>query len=173
LWRHFLTFLFFNQLATMQTYITQLIEELHASQINAQHVINKQLIEENFEAHMADVEHYLSNDGAQPIYEIIGLLPECFPPATRLNENQLTTVSSALLECLSSWNICIDLPEKLPAALAYTLLVKSLQDKIVVQNSGVIHLELCHYDSEDCPFGTAYCRCMDSEDDHVQATAIL
>ncbi|MGN6645697.1 MAG: hypothetical protein ACTHJT_04120 [Cytophaga sp.] len=157
----------------MQTYITQLIADLKTAQSKAEHTINKQLIEDNFEAHIADVERYLSNEGAQPIYEIIGFLPKYFPPANRLNENQLTTVSSALLECLSSWNICIDLPEKLPSALAYTLLVKSLQNKIVLQNSEAIHLELCHYDSEDCPFGTEYCRCMDPEDDHTQATHIM
>ena len=64
-----------------------------------------------------------------------------------------------------SWNISIDLPDNLPASLKYTLLTGILKQKVVVMDSGVTHLELCNYESESCPFGIDFCRCLNSDED--------
>jgi hypothetical protein len=154
----------------MQTYITQLIEDIQASTDKAKQTINKQLIGENFEAHMEEFERYMRGEGKQRIRKIIGLKKEDFPPADRLTEEQLNAVSHALLECTYNWNISIDLPDGLPAVLKYNLLVHSLKYKVVIVNSGFIHLELCHYDSEACPFGLEYCRCIDTDIEDMRST---
>lgn len=145
----------------MQTYITQLIEDLHASIDRAAHTVNQP--EESFDDYIADVERYLHEEATETIHEIIGISEDYFPPADRLNKDQLNGVCIALLDCLGAWNMCIDMPEKLPITLAYTLLVSALKKKIVLTNSGVMHMELCDYDSDDCPFGLEYCRCIDTD----------
>ena len=144
----------------MQTYITQLIEDLTAAQ-NKEHISTP----ENFEDYIDEVERYLSGDGEQSIRDIIGIQEECFPPADRLTQQQLKTVSDAYMECIESWNICIDLPDNLPVSLKYTLLTGTLKQKVVVMDSGVTHLELCNYESESCPFGIDFCRCLNTHED--------
>jgi len=146
----------------MQTYITKLIEDLTAAQNKEVHT-NQNTTTESFEDYIAEVERYLSGEGEQPIRDVIGIQEECFPPTNRLTTEQLNAVSDAYLECLESWSICIDIPEKLPAALQYNLLVGTLKQKVIVMDSGVTHLELCNYDSESCPFGLEFCRCIDTE----------
>jgi len=148
----------------MQTYINQLIEDLTAAQ-SKENAINRKLIEEDFEAHIAELERYMNGEGKQRIRKIIGKKKEAFPPVERLTDQQLNAVSEALLECLYSWNITIDLPKNIPAALQYKVLVDALKYKVVIVSSGFIHLELCHYDSECCPFGKEFCRCLDTEED--------
>ncbi len=56
----------------MQTYINQLIEDLCAAH-RPENSINRKLIEENFEAHMAEFERYMSGEGRQRIRKIIGM----------------------------------------------------------------------------------------------------
>lgn len=155
----------------MQTYITQLIEDLTAAK-SKENSINRKLIEEDFEAHIVELERYMNGEGKQRIRKIIGKKKEAFPPADRLTDEQLNAVSEALLDCLYSWNICIDMPEQLPASLKYTLLVYALKYKVVVVSSGFIHLELCNYNSESCPFGIEFCRCIDTEEDKAFMNSI-
>ncbi|WP_018345094.1 hypothetical protein [Cytophaga aurantiaca] len=148
----------------MQIYINQLIEDLTAAQ-NKKQSLNQSPTHESFEDYIAEVERYLNGEGEEPIGDILGMKEECFPPANRLTEKQLNTVSDAYLECLESWNVSIDLPDNLPAALKYTLLINTLKQKIIAMDSGITHLELCHYDSEWCPFGIKFCRCIETDKD--------
>jgi len=146
----------------MQTYITQLIEDLSAAK-NGEFNMNQTPMHESFEDYIAEVERYLSGEGEQFIKDILDIQEEYFPPVNRLTDEQLNAVSDAYLDCLYSWNICIDMPDNLPASLKYTLLIGTLKQKVIVMDSGITHLELCHYDSECCPFGKEFCRCMDTD----------
>jgi hypothetical protein len=146
----------------MQTYITQLVEDLTAAQGVVSNTKQVPTLE-SFEDYIAEVERNLRDEGERCIKDIIDIQEVAFPPANRLNPAQLNAVSDAYLECLYSWNICIDMPENLPEALRYTLLISTLNTKIIVMAHGFTHIELCNYDSTCCPFGIEFCSCIETE----------
>ena len=39
-------------------------------------------------------------------------------------------------------------------------------------SSGTMHIEFCHYDENNCPWGYEYCSCKDFEDDNLDMTNI-
>jgi hypothetical protein len=148
----------------MERYISQLLADIAAasrSENNATPVAQ----EETFESYIAEVERYLSGEGAKPLRRILGLEEIQFPPIERLTDQQMLHVISAFKNCLDSWNVSLEMPEKLPISLKYTLYISTLASTINIVNSGTIHLEACTYCSDNCLLGE-YCECKEFEDDH-------
>ncbi len=145
----------------MEQYISQLIEDiLLAHRTKDDSVQNK---DDSFEAHIAEVERYLSGEGEQKISDLCGLESVQFPPKQRLSETQMKQVAEAYEKMLHSWNIDIYIPEKLPVSLRYDLLIGTLERKVFVTNDEYSHvgIDLCNFDVDNCPFGTEYCTCKD------------
>ena len=121
--------------------------------------------EDSFEAHIAEVERFLTGEGEQLIWEVLGLEEIQFPPVDRLTGAQMASIVSIFEECLLSWNILAHMPENIPLSLRYSLLVSTLAKSVFVQGSGFVHLEFCNYWPETCPFGEEYCQCKDFDID--------
>lgn len=143
----------------MEQYIIQLIEDILAAHRTTNDYVEE--VDDSFEAHIADVERYLSGEGEQKIADFSGLYAEQFPPKERLNENQMKQVVEAYQLMLQSWNIDIYLPEQLPIAMKYELLIGTLDRSVYVTNDEYSHIgiDLCSYDVDNCPFGSEYCSC--------------
>jgi hypothetical protein len=148
----------------MQHYISQLIEDILAAKRPANAVELKET-EDSFDAHIAEVERFLTGEGEQPLREVLGLEEIQFPPTDRLTDAQMASIVSVFDECLLSWNISADMPENIPVTLQYSLFVSTLAKSVFVQGSGFVHLEFCNYWPETCPFGEEYCQCKDFDSD--------
>ncbi|MPR36019.1 hypothetical protein [Salmonirosea aquatica] len=145
----------------MNRYITQLIEDLKALQRGPSEPWYNP--EEGVELDFADVVRYLSSDHEQQLGEMLDLLPEQFPPVQQLTAHQMRAVVSAYTELLSSWGICLVIPEGVPAEIAYTTAVGTLQREVFVSQHGMVTLEFCNYIQEECPFGE-WCHCDEYDD---------
>jgi hypothetical protein len=152
----------------MELYVTQLIEDLEAAQQPVEPYVpgEEQLMEGLFD----EVEDYVSGEKHVKICELIGFLPEQFPPSNRLNTNQLKRVFFALDQLLDSYNIDTNLPNKLPIKRKYELVTNELTEEVFASKHGFTHLEYCNYDVETCPFGKKYCDCKDFMFDNEKTT---
>jgi len=149
----------------MQSYINYLLQDLEAAQ-------GKEVSRPGpdakgefwFEAHSAEGERFVQGgEPEHPFSYYCGLEAAQFPPAEKLNPEQLCQVISAFNLLLLSWNLGTDIPEELPPELTYQLLVSTLEIKTEIVNEGFITLEFCSYEPASCLFGK-HCRCKDLEE---------
>lgn len=151
----------------MDQYLQQLLEDLRAAHKPETEFMPPALTEdEGIEAHFAEVERYLSGEYDQRIGDVLGLIPEQFPPAERLTPEQMKSVAEAFMALLFSWNITTDLPDELPIEAAYPLLVTALDKKVYLADGGMVTIEFCPYAPWDCLFGEL-CKCKDIEVDDM------
>ena len=151
----------------MDQYLQQLLEDLHAAHKPETEFMPPDVSEdEGIEAHFAEVERYLSGEYDQRIGDVVGLMPEQFPPAQRLTTEQMQQVAKAFTALLFSWHISTDLPDELPIEVAYPLLVTALDKKVYLADGGMVTIEFCSYAPWDCPFGEL-CKCEDVEADDM------
>jgi hypothetical protein len=167
--------IFLNFIIKMEHYIAQLIADILSAQ-RPNTMLSPVSQEKAFESHIAAVERYISGEGHEPIRTILGLDEIQFSPVERLNDEQMSNVISAFEKFLSSWNICLDLPENLPISLQYELYINTLDKCVAILDFGTIHLEVCSYCPDECTLGE-YCQCKDYkfdplEDSHVNDTTI-
>lgn len=120
--------------------------------------------DDSFEAHIAEVERYLSAGEPEHTFgHYCGLETAQFPPVEQLNPEQRQQVIAAFNQLLFSWNLDTDIPDELPAEVAYPLLVSMLDLKTEMVDYSRLTYEFCTYDLPSCPFGT-HCRCKDLEE---------
>lgn len=92
--------------------------------------------------------------------DLFEISTEAFPPAEMLSPEQAETLVQAILELWASVNLFADLPDGLPLSLAYPQLVRLWgSEPVSVVREGMVHLEFCEYETENCPWPEAYCRC--------------
>lgn len=146
----------------MQLYISQLLEDLKATHKVEESSEKVEFLDENesIEAHFAEIERYLSGEYNQRISDVLGLFAEQFPPIERLTEVQMEEVVKEMKALLLSWRISTDLPENLPVAKAYELLVGALDEEVCLVGGGSSFVEFCSYNPLDCPLGEG-CDCKD------------
>ena len=122
----------------MQLYISQLLEDLKATHKVEESSEKVEFLDENesIEAHFAEIERYLSGEYNQRISDVLGLFAEQFPPIERLTEVQMEEVVKEMKALLLSWRISTDLPENLPVAKAYELLVGALDEEVCLVGGG-------------------------------------
>ena len=141
----------------MDTYIKHLIEDIRSAHRPKE---EEPLKEETFEDHIRDVERFISGDAEHTLTYHCGLKYEAFPPADRLNDDQMTTISKALDDLLESWNAHADIPEEVPAKMRYQLMVGLLNTPFTFMSYGYTGFDFCTGDPEGCELGK-YCRCLD------------
>ena len=141
----------------MELYVTQLIEDLEAAKQPVEPYIAGE--EESIEDIFDEVDQYVSGESTSKICDLIGFIPEQFPPSYRLTTNQMRRIFFAMDQLLDSYNIDTNLPNKLPIKRKYELVRNELTEEVFVSKHGFIQLEYCNYDVESCPFGKKYCDC--------------
>ena len=151
----------------MEQYICQLLEDLLAAHRRKEDekpeffLNEEEKQEKGIEAFFEEIDRYVSGDHDQLVKDVIGMIPEQFPPVGQLDASQQSRVSAAYQDLLWSWNIATDLPDALPEAKKYELLMTTLDKRVFIGESGINHLEFCQYDVESCPLGSEYCTCKD------------
>ncbi|GLR16590.1 hypothetical protein [Portibacter lacus] len=152
-----------------EKYITQLLHDINAAHkklddSNSDKTTSLNDLDDGLEAHFREVENYLEFDYEhEPTFgQIVDLEAIRFPKAELLNDDQLQRLLSAFYELLSSYNISVDLPKKLPNNIRYTLSLKILDESIFLSDKGHIGWEVCTVESQSCPLGE-FCSCIEIE----------
>ncbi|MFP4470627.1 MAG: hypothetical protein ACOCX8_01555 [Bacteroidota bacterium] len=153
----------------MDHYLEQLIEDMKKSAAAAAGFREEELTaqEPDEENLFADVEGYLYED-RRKLSEIVGISKAALPAVKRLKPPQIERVFQALKNMLEAWNFYPEFPEHLPVHLRYAALRDAWDSEYYHSHSGMVHLEFCDYDSENCPFPD-YCNYCDMMNSDIEA----
>ncbi|MCK4699401.1 MAG: hypothetical protein KAT38_03680, partial [Bacteroidales bacterium] len=97
----------------------------------------------------------------KPMQEWFGIDKANFPPAEKLSNDELELMVKEIITLWHAYNFDPVLPKNLPARIAYQTLVSYFDKTINWVSEGVIGVEFCEYDPENCPFPSEYCMCKD------------
>ncbi|MFN0217122.1 MAG: hypothetical protein ACKVT2_22930 [Saprospiraceae bacterium] len=148
----------------MQNYVRQLAADIRSAARPEAYEPTQKLLSTSIEDHFAEVEAWLADELPQErIGQILGLEAIQFPPAKRLNRNQLRKLCEAFEQTMQTYNVSFDFPKRLPWKTRYKLLVGKLEDSVMICEDGFITVEFCEYDPSECPFGSRYCSCKQYE----------
>ena len=146
----------------MQSYINHLLSDIAEACREEQPETYSAATAENdvdaIERYFEEVERWLEHEPEHDFSYYCGLQKEQFPPTEKLTDDQMEAVSHAFEKLLFTWNIGVELPDKLPAARKYSLLVSVLERKVAIVENGFETIEFCSYDPPSCPFNE-YCTC--------------
>ena len=157
----------------MQKYINQLLQDLLAAQRPQPDWKDEP---QTFEEYIEEVERFLEggDETVEPSFgEVCGIDTEQFPPASRLNAEQTESLSNAIKELLWTWNIILELPDTLPVEQVYFFQIEVFDMKIVIANSGRVHIDFCEDDFNLCAFGEDHCTCKKEWEKEDQADRTL
>jgi len=154
----------------MQTYITQLIEDLTYRTNNPVAPPDYKLLHPNHHAlepqYGGMLDYIVSWECAvdEPMAKVFGIAPEAFPPPEQLTEAQATQVNEAILALWAAHRIIADYPSEVPALVLYRVLRNSwAEDGVQLITGGSMHKEFCNYYPEECPWGTEFCACKNED----------
>lgn len=140
----------------MHPYLPHLLADITAAhRTNAPAPVYPKTIEEELE----EAERWL--EGEEPAHTFgyyCGLDAVNFPPPEQLYLKDMKKVCKAFRKMMFSWNLDIDLPEKLPLPIAYKMMIDTLNTKTTIVNSGTIGFDFCTGYAPDCIF-KEYCPC--------------
>ena len=107
------------------------------------------------------MEKWLEAAEDNSMFSKMGLLPEQFPPVALLTEVEVSALVLKLLRLWSAYNFAVTLPKLLPDSLRYETLLKRMLEPAMFAKHGLIGIEFCYYNPDDCPFPNEYCGCKD------------
>ena len=142
----------------MHPYLQHLFADIEAAHRND--IVIEQKPPMSFEEEMEEIESWV--EGAEPDHTFgyyCGLEAINFPPAQQLTIEEMELVMTAFGKMMFSWNLDIDLPVSLPADIAYTITIDSLNMKTSIVNSGFMCFDFCSGYAPDCIF-KEYCPCL-------------
>ncbi len=143
----------------MQHYLHYLLSDIQAAHKSDSEV--KSSLPKTFEEHMEEVERYISGESQQPLSYYTGLKKEVFPPADRLDSNEINLVMDAFVTMLKTWNASIDFPEKMPLSERYEFLRnKVVEVDFTPVNSGQVYFDFCSGYAPGCDW-ESYCNCLE------------
>jgi len=146
----------------MQSYINHLLADITEACPEEKRETHSYASGENdmeaIERYFEEVERWLENEPEHDFSYYCGLQSEQFPPAEKLTDDQMEAVSLAFEKLLFTWNIGVEMPDKLPVAQKYRLLISVLERKVAIVENGFETIEFCSYDPPSCPF-TDWCTC--------------
>jgi hypothetical protein len=141
----------------MHPYIPHLLADITAAhRTELPHPKNPKTIEEELE----EIERWV--EGEEPRHTFgyyCGLNAEEFPPAAQLTKKEMKLVCKAFRQMMFTWNLSIDLPDRLPLPIAYKMMVATLSSKTEIVNSGFMSFDFCTGYAPDCVF-KEYCTCL-------------
>jgi len=142
----------------MHPYIPHLLADIanaHRTEIQ-----NEKSEEESLENHFREIDRWTNRDTPEHTFGYYcGLKKEDFPPAEQLSDEEMILVRNAFEKMMFTWNHGIDLPETLPPAFAYQLVIDSLEMETSIINMGMMHFDFCTGYAPDCAF-KEYCPCL-------------
>jgi hypothetical protein len=142
----------------MNNYLTQLITDMHLA---ARRVPKSRISEGTFDP---DYMMELEESPERPMSQWFGLEKEQFPSSDKLTTEQLQLMANEFEQLWAAYLFEPDFPEGLPAKRRYELMRDYLDHECSHWPGGwVHHFEFCDYDSENCPFGSEFCKCKDFE----------
>ena len=147
----------------MKKYIKQLLSDLKAAQRP-----EIEFEEQTFEQYIKEVEAFLAyeDDPSSQIFsEACGIQKMQFPPAEKLNIQEMEILCAEIKELMHTWNLDLSLPDTLPVERAYHYLTEVFDTKTMITDSGHVGLELCQYVVKGCVFGR-HCMCKEFEKEH-------
>ena len=153
----------------MQTYITQLLEDLTEAAKTKIEAPDYKLLNPNNPALKAGLDYLVAWECAPYLtyFEVFGIPNEAFPPSEMLNEEQAKQVVEAIVNLLEVNTIEVGFPEILPSyQVLYRELRKEWQEKtmrIMPEEDGMQGIDFCHYNGSTCPWGMDFCTCKDEE----------
>ena len=143
----------------MEKYVLQLIQSIndaHRVAITGQQV--PQVI--SFEEEMEAVEKWVSGDDSPPSLGYkCGLTPEQFPPPEKLTTQQMKKIIEAFQKMLTTWNLKVDFPSKLPISRAYPLMITVLEKEAWYLPGGTLVFDFCTGYAPECVM-KEYCPCL-------------
>ncbi|THU41894.1 hypothetical protein FAM09_07280 [Niastella caeni] len=146
----------------MQSYINHLLSDIAEACREEQPETYSSISAENdmeaIERYFEEVERWLENEPEHDFSYYSGLQKEQFPPVEKLSNEQMAAVSLAFERLLFTWNIGVEMPDKLPISRKYSLLVSVLERKVAIVENGFETIEFCSYDPPSCPFNE-WCTC--------------
>ncbi len=149
----------------MQRYVDQLIEDIEEiiKWQTAQKQPSKQSDDDDMdmEAEFEEIERYVSGEGEVHFGEHCGLSKIQFPPPERLSFEQMNQISNAMDRLMFSFHLRAALPDVIPVVMAYQTFVNVLEKEVMMMDFGMITIEFCDYEWKQCPWGVAYCTCID------------
>jgi hypothetical protein len=158
----------------MEKYITQLLSDLKTAQSNQPEKVDYKLLYPDHPAarpEYNDILGYLIDFEHAPevkMDDLFGIKSDAFPPVEKLTTTQIKALIENILELWGSFNIAADL-NKAPVELVYKILINYWKTETVQYISeGTVHLEFCHYDVNDCQWGSEYCSCKEFEQDDFE-----
>jgi len=150
----------------MQNYLTQFLHDLKGAQNNKPVKPNYKVLYPDHPANDPEYEghlDYIMEWEMGPQYDaddLFGISVDAFPPAERLTESQQQSLVEAILELWQAFNIVADYPDEVPVTALYNALVNRWKgEPFQYISEGTLHLEFCHYEPEECPWGLEYCTC--------------
>ena len=147
----------------MHPYIPHLLADItaaHRTEIPEENEVH-QNAEEYFEA----IDKWLSGEEPDRSFGYYcGLDPINFPPADQLTDEEMIIIRKAFEKMMATWNYGIDLPENLPVAFAYNLIVNSLNQETTLIDFGCMHFDICSGYAPDCEL-KEYCPCWEFWDE--------
>ncbi|MCH7657615.1 MAG: hypothetical protein IIB05_04785 [Bacteroidetes bacterium] len=146
----------------MIKYLTNLIEDIQQAVKTLPAKPYLELSED--EECLRDVIEYESIE-PKPMQEWFGIDKANFPPAGKLSNNELKLMVKEIIKFWNAYNFDPVLPKNLPARIAYQTLVNYFDKPVTWVSEGIIGVEFCEYDPENCPFPAEYCMCKDFEND--------
>lgn len=75
------------------------------------------------EAHLREVDRWISGDAEHPLSYYCGLQTEAFPSHNQLHKDEIQKICDAFSAMLRSWGFYVDLPDELPLSKKYELMV--------------------------------------------------
>lgn len=136
-------------------YIEQLVEDIQTLYINQSASV--------FSSSIISPETLELNIDEQKLSTLVGLEKDLLPPADKINEEQAGKIVKHIIFLLKTYNIIPDFPLGLPYLIRYQLILEFWETEIKLIGKEH-HIDLCHYDPDNCPYGD-YCSICDDIDD--------
>ena len=143
----------------MEKYVLQLIESIRNAH-RPVHVNDHPPRVISFEEEMEAVEKWVSGEDSPPTLGYkCGLTAEQFPPAEKLNDEQMKLIMDAFQEMLATWNLQAYFPDHLPVARAYPLMISILEKEAWYLPGGTLVFDFCDGYAPGCVM-KEYCPCL-------------
>lgn len=96
-----------------------------------------------------------------PVEELFNIPAHRFPPAEKLNQEQMERIITGILDLWEAWRITTSIPAGVPIEITYKFLIQFWKEEsITFVSEGHIHMDLCDYDIFNCPWSKEYCECL-------------
>lgn len=133
----------------MNSYIRQLIEQIEESTKKASNNLGEEAEELEIDGLFAT--EFLQGKPKR-ISKVVGIDKCQFPPKDRLDSSQTKELLQAIETLLRAYNWEFMFPEDVSNSVKYQFVIDHWDSKHVHCQQGVVQIETCKFDENDCPF---------------------